>query len=163
MRVPIEFGGLGAALRQTFDLLIALAATDSNLPQAQRAHFNLVEDLRLNKDEATKARCLRAIEPSRNSELCRSRDNRVTELAVGAGDRYQTAVTSDRAGLQLNGPKHCTTGALYADHVIVAADQSGKRIAVPLDTNQPPSSTRRLGWLRAFLLPTALSMVRSAS
>ncbi|MGY4319062.1 hypothetical protein [Bradyrhizobium sp. JR3.5] len=34
LRVPIEFGGLGTTLRQTFNLLIELAAADSNLPQA---------------------------------------------------------------------------------------------------------------------------------
>src|SRR5215475_10121558 len=55
LRVPVEFGGLGATLRQTFDLLIELAAADSNLPQALRAHFNLVEDLRLSTDETVKA------------------------------------------------------------------------------------------------------------
>ena len=36
LRVPVEFGGLGATLRQTFDLLIGLAAADSNLTQALR-------------------------------------------------------------------------------------------------------------------------------
>ncbi|MDA9463161.1 hypothetical protein [Bradyrhizobium sp. CCBAU 53415] len=50
LRVPVEFGGLGASLRPTFDLLTALAVADSNLPQALRAHFNLVEDLRPNKN-----------------------------------------------------------------------------------------------------------------
>ncbi|MCA1458994.1 hypothetical protein I6F35_38840 [Bradyrhizobium sp. BRP22] len=66
-------------------------------------------------------------------------------------------MTSDQAGLQLNGTKHCTTGTLYADHVIVAADQSGKRIAVPLDTGQPRvKHPRRLEWLRAFLPPPPL-------
>ena len=37
LRVPVEFGGFGATLRQSFALLIKLAAADSNLPQALRA------------------------------------------------------------------------------------------------------------------------------
>jgi len=61
LRVPVEFGGLGATLRQTFDLLIPLAAADSNLSQALRVHFNIVEELRLNKDELVKARWLKPI------------------------------------------------------------------------------------------------------
>lgn len=79
-------------------------AADSDLAQALRAHFNLVEDLRLDKDEATKARWLRAIA---NGALIRAA---TTELGVGAVDRYRTAVTSDGDGLQLNGTKYYTTG-----------------------------------------------------
>ncbi|MCC8953569.1 acyl-CoA dehydrogenase family protein [Bradyrhizobium sp. Pear77] len=131
LRVPIEFGGLGATLRQTFELLIELAAADSNLPQALRAHFNLVEDLRLNKDEAVKARWLGAIA---NGALV---GVAVTEPGVGAVDRYRTAVTSEEAALRLNGLKYYTTGTLYADHLLVAADQDGKRVTVLVDTSQP--------------------------
>ncbi|WP_439360666.1 hypothetical protein [Bradyrhizobium sp. DASA03007] len=78
--------------------------------------------------DATKARWLRAI--ATNGALI---GVATTELGVGAVARYQTAVTSDGGGLQLNGTKHCATGTLYADHVIVAADQSGKRIAARED------------------------------
>ncbi|MDH2400185.1 acyl-CoA dehydrogenase family protein [Bradyrhizobium sp. SSUT18] len=131
LRVPIEFGGLGATLRQTFDLLIELAAADSNLPQALRAHFNLVEDLQLNKDEAVKARWLGAIA---NGALV---GVAVTEPGLGAVDRYRTAVTSEGAALRLDGLKYYTTGTLYADHLLVAADRDGKRITVLVDTSQP--------------------------
>ncbi|WP_314948149.1 acyl-CoA dehydrogenase family protein [Bradyrhizobium cosmicum] len=131
LRVPIEFGGLGATLRQTFDLLIELAAADSNLPQALRAHFNLVEDLKLNKDEAVKARWLGAIA---NGALV---GVAVTEPGLGAVDRYRTAVTSQGAALRLDGLKYYTTGTLYADHLLVAADRDGKRIGVLVDTSQP--------------------------
>ncbi len=44
LRVPVEFGGAGATLPQTFRLLTELAAADSNIPQALRGHFALVED-----------------------------------------------------------------------------------------------------------------------
>ncbi|MHC2437200.1 acyl-CoA dehydrogenase family protein [Bradyrhizobium sp. USDA 4451] len=115
LRVPIEFGGLGATLRQTFDLLIELAAADSNLPQALRAHFNLVEDLQLNEDEAVKARWLGAIAKGALFGVA------VTEPGLGAVDRYRTAITSDGTGLRLNGLKYYTTGTLYADHLLVAA------------------------------------------
>ncbi|WP_050422366.1 acyl-CoA dehydrogenase family protein [Bradyrhizobium tropiciagri] len=131
LRVPVEFGGLGATLRQTFDLLIGLAAADSNLPQALRAHFNLVEDLRLNTDQTVKARWLTTIANGALFGVA------VTEPGIGAVDRYQTAVTSEGAALRLNGTKYYTTGTLYADHLIVAADQDGKRVTVLVDANQP--------------------------
>ena len=131
LRVPIEFGGLGATLHQTFDLLIGLAAADSNLPQALRVHFSITEDLRLNKDELVKARWLKAIAEGALVGVA------VTELGVGAVDRYRTAVKPSANGLRLNGTKYYTTGTLYADHLIVAADQDGERISVLVDTDQP--------------------------
>ena len=44
LRVPVEFGGFGASVRQLFGLLIDLAAAESNLPQALRVHWSFVED-----------------------------------------------------------------------------------------------------------------------
>jgi alkylation response protein AidB-like acyl-CoA dehydrogenase len=136
LRAPIEFGGLGATLRQTFALLIALAAADSNLPQALRVHFNVVEDLRLSKDEAVRARWLKAVA---DGALI---GGAATEPGVGAVDRYRTAVTPGSSGFLLNGVKYYTTGTLYADHMVVAADQDGRRISVLIDTNQPGVSVR---------------------
>jgi alkylation response protein AidB-like acyl-CoA dehydrogenase len=130
LRVPVEFGGLGATLRQTFDLLIKLAAADSNLPQALRAHFITVEELRLRNEDAIKAHWLKAVGDGAIIGVG------VTELGVGAVDRYRTTVTSGRDGLRLNGTKYYTTGTLYAEHLVVAADQDGKRISVMVDASQ---------------------------
>ena len=44
VRVPAEHGGAGASLPQLFELLTELAAADSNIAQALRAHFAFVED-----------------------------------------------------------------------------------------------------------------------
>ena len=44
VRVPVARGGAGATLPQLFRLLTELAAADSNIPQALRGHFALVED-----------------------------------------------------------------------------------------------------------------------
>jgi alkylation response protein AidB-like acyl-CoA dehydrogenase len=131
LRVPREYGGLGATLRQAFDLLIMLAAADSNLPQALRVHFNIIEDLILNKDELVKARWLKAIAGGALIGVA------VTELGIGAVENYRTTVRSGTNGLRLNGTKYYTTGTLYADHLIVAADQDGKRVSVLIDTDQP--------------------------
>jgi len=131
LRVPIEFGGLGATIPQTFNLLIALAAADSNLPQALRVHFSIVEDLRLNKDELVRTRWLKAIAGGSLVGVA------VTEPGVGAVDRYRTTIKPSGNGLTLNGTKYYTTGTLYADHLVVAADRDGKRLSVLVDTNQP--------------------------
>jgi hypothetical protein len=69
-------------------LLIGLAPADSNLSQALRVHFNVVEDLILNTDELVRARWLKAIAGGALVGVA------VTELGVGAVDRYRTTVKS---------------------------------------------------------------------
>src|SRR5690606_3093337 len=43
VRVPVELGGHGLSLTEFFDLLIAVGAADSNVPQALRQHYFRVE------------------------------------------------------------------------------------------------------------------------
>lgn len=44
VRVPESHGGSGATLPELFELFVDLAAADSNIAQALRAHFAFVED-----------------------------------------------------------------------------------------------------------------------
>src|SRR5690606_38680299 len=43
-RVPDPHGGAGATLPELFELFVELAAVDTNIAQALRAHFAFVED-----------------------------------------------------------------------------------------------------------------------
>lgn len=53
LRVPINYGGEGFSQYQLFELLIELAAADSNIVQALRGHFAFVEDrLIAHRDQA---------------------------------------------------------------------------------------------------------------
>ncbi|MDR2790922.1 MAG: hypothetical protein LBB59_08130 [Campylobacteraceae bacterium] len=126
LRVPKELGGLDATIRQQFELLIDLAAADSNLSQSFRPHFIFVEEQRLNFTkgvESAKVWLKRAVEG-------KFFGNAVTELGLGAAKRYQTAITRDKNGaLRLNGEKFYSTGSLYADYIAVAADLDGKRVS----------------------------------
>jgi alkylation response protein AidB-like acyl-CoA dehydrogenase len=127
LRVPLEFGGLGATIRQQFELLIDLATADSNLSQSFRPHLIFVEEQRLN-----------AIKGVKNAKLWLKRavegkffGNAVTEPGLGAAKHYQTAITRAADGtLRLNGEKFYSTGSLYADYIAVAADLDGKRVSV---------------------------------
>jgi alkylation response protein AidB-like acyl-CoA dehydrogenase len=127
LRVPKEFGGFDVTIREQFDLLIDLAAADSNLSQSFRPHLIFVEDNRLkalNGDNSAKEWLKKAVEG-------KFFGNAVTELGLGAAKRYQTAITRDKDGtLRLNGEKFYSTGSLYADYIAVAADLDGKRVSV---------------------------------
>ncbi|MFW0792536.1 acyl-CoA dehydrogenase family protein [Gordonia sp. CPCC 205515] len=129
LRVPVEFGGYGASVRQLFRLLIDLAAAESNLPQALRVHWSFVEDQLLSDDAAAREQWLRAVA---GGTLV---GNAITEPGVGAIDRYQTRLTGSGDDLRLDGTKYYSTGSLYADHILVAADRDGERVSVLVDAD----------------------------
>jgi alkylation response protein AidB-like acyl-CoA dehydrogenase len=129
LRVPVEFGGLGATVRQQFRLLIDLAAAESNLPQALRVHFSFVEDQRLAEPGVERDTWLRA---AAGGVLV---GNAITEPGVGAVDRYQTRLTRSGEGWVLNGTKYYSTGSLYSNFILVAADQDGERVSVLVDAD----------------------------
>lgn len=129
LRVPVEFGGLGASVRQQFRLLIDLAAAESNLPQALRVHFSFAEDQRLAEPGAERDTWLRAVA---GGVLV---GNAITEPGVGAVDRYQTRLTPQGEGWVLNGTKYYSTGSLYSNYILVAADQDGERVSVLVDAD----------------------------
>ncbi|MEU4649219.1 acyl-CoA dehydrogenase family protein [Nocardia fluminea] len=129
LRVPVEFGGYGVSVRQLFRLLIDLAAAESNLPQALRVHWSFVEDQLLAEAGPERERWLRAVAAGTLV------GNAITEPGVGAVDRYRTRLTRDGDRLLLNGVKYYSTGSLFADHILVAADSDGERLGVLVDAD----------------------------
>ncbi|MGO4616172.1 acyl-CoA dehydrogenase family protein [Nocardia sp. 2YAB30] len=129
LRVPVEFGGYGVTVRQLFRLLIKLAAAESNLPQALRVHYSFVEDQLLAEPGPERERWLRAVA---EGTLV---GNAITEPGVGAVDRYRTTLTEDGGRWLLNGVKYYSTGSLYADYILAAADRDGERVGVLVDAN----------------------------
>lgn len=129
LRVPVELGGYGVTVRQLFRLLIELAAAESNLPQALRVHFSFVEDQLLAERGPERGRWLRAVA---EGTLV---GNAITEPGVGAVDRYRTTLTEDGGRWLLNGVKYYSTGSLYADYILAAADRNGERVGVLVDAN----------------------------
>lgn len=129
LRVPVELGGYGASVRQVFRLLIDLATAESNLPQALRVHWSFVEDQLTALPDPEAERWLRKVA---DGTLV---GNAITEPGVGAIDRYQTRLTADGDAWRLDGTKYYSTGSLYSDHILVAADQDGERVSVLVDAD----------------------------
>ncbi|MCK8615617.1 acyl-CoA dehydrogenase family protein [Gordonia sp. C13] len=129
LRVPVELGGYGASVRQVFRLLIDLATAESNLPQALRVHWSFVEDQLTALPDPEAERWLREVA---EGTLV---GNAITEPGVGAIDRYQTRLTADGDAWRLDGTKYYSTGSLYSDHILVAADQDGERVSVLVDAD----------------------------
>lgn len=129
LRAPVESGGYGASVRQLFRLLIDLAAAESNLPQALRVHFVFVEDQLLAEAGPVRDEWLRKIGAGTLV------GNAITEPGVGAVDRYRTRLTRRGDDWVLDGTKYYSTGSLYADHILVAADRDGERLGILVDAD----------------------------
>ncbi|KWU47822.1 acyl-CoA dehydrogenase family protein [Pseudomonas palleroniana] len=133
VRVPLEYGGGGASLPQLFELLIELAAADSNVPQALRGHFAFAED-RLNAA------------PSAGRDLWFKRfvDGDLvgcawTEIGNVAIGEVVTQVSPDGDKWRLNGEKFYSTGSLFSDWIDVYAQRSdtGADVIAATRTHQP--------------------------
>ena len=133
VRVPVESGGAGASLPQLVQLLIELAAADSNVPQALRGHFAFVED-RLNAQPG----------PQRDIWFKRfvageTFGNAWTEVGeVKIGDVI-TQVSPKDGRWALNGHKYYSTGSIFADWIDVYARRAdnGADVIAAVRTAQP--------------------------
>jgi alkylation response protein AidB-like acyl-CoA dehydrogenase len=124
LRIPQDYGGLGATLPQTFRLLTELGEADSNLPQIFRAHFAFVEERLNSKDEADRRRWFPQI---------------VEGAVFGAAmaektEGTETTVTLKREGERwlLNGHKYYSTGTIYADWIVAVALEGTEYVSVAL-------------------------------
>lgn len=132
LRVPVEFGGSGASLEQVFDLLIDLAAADTNIVQALRGHFALVED--------------RLVAPRAEGEVWLRRfgkgeiaGNAWSEIGkVRLGETF-TKVTPEGEGFRVDGEKYYSTGTIFADWIDTYAVRSdnGAPVVAILRADQP--------------------------
>lgn len=120
VRIPVEYGGDGVSQQQLFELLIELAAADSNVVQALRGHFAFVEDrLVAHRDQDQSLWFKRFVQ----GDLV---GNAWTEIGkVQIGDVI-TRVHKDQDGkFWVNGKKYYSTGTIYADWIdLFAYDES---------------------------------------
>lgn len=109
VRIPVEFGGLGASLEQTFALLADLAEADANVAHVWRNHLAFVED-RLNAPPST----------TNDRWIRRFRDGEFvgggwTEANNGTFANIKTTVREDGGRWLVSGAKFYATGSLFAD------------------------------------------------
>ncbi|GAA2103427.1 acyl-CoA dehydrogenase family protein [Brevibacterium salitolerans] len=130
LRLPVEHGGLGADLPQTFAVLTELAAADSNLAQIWRGHLAFVEDVLTARSPEFRARWL----PRLASGAVVG--NAWTEPGEGARGIASTTVSAaESGGARVNGTKFYTTGSIFADYAdttVTAPDGTQSIALVPL-------------------------------
>lgn len=132
VRIPVQYGGAGASIPQLFRLLIELAAADSNLPQALRAHFAFVEDW-LNAPPDADQRAW--FDRFASGQIVGSAWSEVGDVAVG---QTRTKVVQRDGRHYLNGSKYYSTGSIYADWIDVYAqrEEDGSDVIAAVSTQQ---------------------------
>jgi alkylation response protein AidB-like acyl-CoA dehydrogenase len=114
VRVPRRYGGPGFTLREVYQLIIDLAAADSNIAQALRAHYGFVEGLLSHPDESYRAKWFARVLEGAIVGVA------LTEAGAPTGTLL-TRIIPDGANFRLNGRKYYTTGTLFAQWVTVTA------------------------------------------
>ncbi|VFA90299.1 sulfur acquisition oxidoreductase, SfnB family [Gordonia paraffinivorans] len=120
IRIPVELGGFGASLEQTFVLLARLGAADANVAHVWRNHLAFVED-RLNAA------------PSEGNArwIARFLDGEFvgggwTEANNGTFANIATTVRRVGDAYRVTGAKYYATGSLYADWLdVIGKDDDG--------------------------------------
>ncbi|MDR6613294.1 acyl-CoA dehydrogenase family protein [Leifsonia sp. 1010] len=137
LRVPREYGGAGLSFVELGEVLVELAAADSNLPQIFRGHFAFVEDRLTSPASAERDAWL---ERFAAGEIV---GNAWSETgSVGLGDS-ETHIRRTPDGPRVDGRKFYTTGSLYADWIdATAKDADGTDATVLLRVDQPGVSVR---------------------
>ncbi|NPD14793.1 monooxygenase [Xinfangfangia sp. D13-10-4-6] len=140
LRVPVEYGGAGASLEQLFDLLIDLAAADTNIVQALRGHFALVEDRLV----APKAQGEAWLKRFGAGETAGNAWSEVGNVKLG---ETLTKVTPEGDGFRVDGEKYYSTGTIFADWIDTYAVRSdnGAPVVAILRADQP-GITRADDW-----------------
>ncbi|OZC50800.1 oxidoreductase [Rhodococcus sp. 06-621-2] len=117
LRVPSEFGGYGLSFPELTELVLDLAAADSNVVQLLRTHFIFTEGL------------IHAAESDdRTAWLRRIADGGIfggayTEQNAQNQTHFSTRISTDASGRRtVTGKKFYSTGSLYADWILTTGE-----------------------------------------
>ncbi|MFT4259993.1 acyl-CoA dehydrogenase [Microbacterium sp.] len=130
-RLPVQDDGAGATVRELAELVVDIAAADSNVAQALRPGVLVVESL------VTGA----VTGPARDALLARVLRGDLFSGTVnergGAAGGVQTTLTRDEHGLRIDGAKYYSTGGLHAQWFSgVARDEQGRTVAFTVPTDR---------------------------
>lgn len=133
LRLREADGGAGISLRELFATAIALGEADPNVAQALRNHFGFVERFCQPAKENAHRRWARLLA---GGEIVGLAMTEINNRAVGGTD-FDTKLKPACDGYVLEGTKYFSTGTLFADYVMVRAqDLSGRFVTVVIPTGR---------------------------
>jgi alkylation response protein AidB-like acyl-CoA dehydrogenase len=133
LRIPVEEGGVGASLREFFQVLIDLAAADSNVAHILRAHFWFVEQQLQSKPSESRTRWLTLVN---QGKIFGNATSEQSGQQVGLFFETKLTPNANGIGYRINGQKYYSTGSLYSDWIQIYASTPEGTIAgatIPVD------------------------------
>lgn len=127
LRLPVEDGGYGASLIDSFRLLIELAEADSQVAHLLRAHIAFVEQILVHPDDAVRTKWTERIAAG---QLV---GNAYAERGGNRMGTWNTQLNVTPYGVTVTGQKYYCTGTIFADWTVVAAanpSTPGRHLAV---------------------------------
>ncbi|MGW2840645.1 acyl-CoA dehydrogenase family protein [Streptomyces sp. NPDC001493] len=122
LRIPKEWGGDGLTIPEWGDVLIELAAADSNIAQILRGHIAFVEDVVHRPDEDYRKRWLPRL---LDGQVVGNAWAEAGPIAMG---KKNTLFTRRGEGMTVSGKKHYTTGSIFADWADVSGIYEGQSV-----------------------------------
>lgn len=136
LRVPVASGGYGLDWAATTAVLLDIAAADSNVVQALRAHQAVVEDALWQGDEFSERWLHRLGEGALAG-------NAWTEPGAGGLAGSGTRLSHGPQGPVVHGEKAYTTGSIFAHWLdVTAADDRGRELGLLVRRDQPGVTVR---------------------
>ncbi|WP_435742962.1 acyl-CoA dehydrogenase family protein [Microbacterium sp. PMB16] len=131
LRLPAEHGGFGLDWPAFAEVLIELAAADSNLPQIFRGHIAYVEHLLAAEESDRRSRWLQRIA---EGELI---GNAWSENGAAAVGTNATRVSRRTDGSwRVDGRKFYTTGSIFAEWIDATVDLEGRTVTALIRRHQ---------------------------
>lgn len=131
LRVPARLGGPDGSLRDLFEVIVTLAAADSNVAHALRSHFNFTETHVLGEDTPRSRELLGLV---LDGALFAGAS---TELGTAKPGQVTTRLLRDGDGFRLVGRKFYATGTAFADYAVFSAqDEEERPVGVLVPTSR---------------------------
>ncbi|MGY5802018.1 acyl-CoA dehydrogenase family protein [Rhizobium sp. LEGMi12c] len=131
LRIPTSLGGPGGSVLDYIEMVMAIAAADSNVAHALRSHFNFTEALSLNPGSAVD-----------RTQLARVLSGKLfggahTEQGTKRPGEVTTRLTKSSDSFRLNGRKWYATGTAFADFASFSAkDDEDQLVSVLLPVDR---------------------------
>ncbi|MBL0371842.1 SfnB family sulfur acquisition oxidoreductase [Rhizobium sp. KVB221] len=122
--VPEAFGGIDVSNSTLAEVIAILSEADSSIGQIPQNHFYILEALRHDGTDEQKAFYFeRALAGDKFG-------NALSETGTKTVGHYNTRITADGAGFRINGRKFYSTGVLFADWIVIFANDADDKLTM---------------------------------
>ncbi|WP_337268495.1 SfnB family sulfur acquisition oxidoreductase [Oryzifoliimicrobium ureilyticus] len=122
--VPKAYGGIDVSNAILGEVIAILAEADGSIGQIPQNHFYILEALRMEGSEAQKAFYFgRALEGDKFG-------NALSEIGSKTVGHYNTTIRPSGTGFVINGKKFYSTGVLFADWIVVFANDEDEKLTM---------------------------------